>query len=143
MYQLVFLVTCVADATLEALLTLRPSLYTESSVIAAYTLDGSKQGLAVITSIVATSMIGRNIWASINHHHGASNRRHRNLLDIFIQTSAVYCLSLIASATCGIVFSALNNQHTIEIVEAVNDYAFGINLIITVQDSSTLTSKFN
>jgi len=142
MYQLILLATCVADATFYALLISRPSIVTESRLRTLGIIDGSAQGLAIVTSVVATSIIGWSIWASINHHE-ASNRRHRNLIDIFIQTSVLYCLSLIGNTTCDFLLFALKNQRASYIVYAVGQYPSSLNLIITVQHSSTLTSSFN
>jgi len=129
---------CIADVTIEALLALRPSFYSESRVKAFDILDGSISGLAAVTTVVATSIIGWNIWSSINRHGAPAEGRHRNIFDILIQTSAIYCICLVGSAISDFLVSSPFNPQPSEIMLAVTNYFFSVSTIIAVQHSSPL-----
>ncbi|KAF9549083.1 hypothetical protein CPC08DRAFT_794202 [Agrocybe pediades] len=118
----------VADITFEALLATKAGFDTPRHGIAFNILDGTQSVLAAVTSWTATWIIGKSIFSTIKRHHGNYSRHFRRVLDILVQTSVIYSLSLLGDAICDLI-----NQkpQTSPILIVVTNYSFTFNLIIT------------
>jgi len=63
--------------------------------------------ITAITSITATSVIGAHIYSSTSLNPGA-RKRYKHIVEIIVQSSALYSLTLLASA----ILAFINDAHS-------------------------------
>jgi len=112
---------------LNSLFMFRPGIVTGQLVHRYNVLQGISMLVTVVTSVLATSIIGARIYASTAMSHGA-RRRYMHIVDIIAQSSALYSLSIAVDA----VTALLNNGRISSMSSMVLNAGFYANTIATI-----------
>jgi len=103
-------------------------------------IEGTSLCMTVLTSVLATFVIGAQIYLSTAMNHQA-RKRYKHLMEIIIQSSALYSLSTLLSAI--ITLSVANSSVTKPVLIEAGQYTTTISSFSTVSSLSFLSMNLN
>jgi len=125
----------IAVIIFNAVITLIPGRLTTKTGNEFDVMQGSYYCLTALTNSVATLMIGRQIYSSTRDNNRA-RQRYRHIVEIALQSSAMYSVTMLATAIINIVGGLSVNFATAEghNLFIVSNYLSSINIFTTVRD---------
>lgn len=119
----------VASAILHFLQFFAPPAYPFPLTNIFNVVDGTLGAVTAVTSVLATLMIGYRIY-SVTKANGRFTNKYKRIVDILVQSSLMYSLSIIAFDVC--VFLASSTQYYSPYVMVVTEYIASFSEMITV-----------